>query len=133
MKKDVIRAIKYLGFAGSAGLIEIVSFALLALSLSIVWNFTLNRRFTFKFANNITVAMIKAFLFYVVFVPVTTIGGTYLVENLGWNSYLVTGISMVLNFVLEFIYHRFYVFKDSLDTNNAAIKPKNKILIDKDS
>ena len=39
---------------------------------------------------------------------------------MGWNAYLVEGINMVLNFVLEFLYDRFVVFRTSLDTNERA-------------
>ncbi len=93
---------------------------LIALILSVIWNFTLNRKFTFQSSNNIPVAMFKVFLFYVFFVPFSTWLGQYL-ANAGWNEYLVTGINMVLNFVLEFIYQRYYVFKDSIDTKPIKI------------
>lgn len=128
--KETIRFIKFLLCSISAGLIEIVSFTLLneftnlsywpcylvALVLSVVWNFTLNRKFTFKSSNNIPVAMMKVFFYYLVFTPVTTILGDYLVEKLFWNEYLVTAINMILNFITEFLYQRYYVFKDSIDT-----------------
>jgi len=128
--KEVVRAIKFLLFSISAGVIQIASFALMnelfgwnywvcyltSLLLSIVWNFTLNRNFTFKAANNIPIAMAKTLLFYAVFTPVTTIGGNFLVETLLWNEYLVTAMNMILNFVLEFLYQRFFVFGKSIDT-----------------
>ena len=128
-KKEIVRVIKFVFFSISAGIIEIVSFSLLteltplpywpcyltALVLSVLWNFTLNRKFTFQSANNVPIAMLKVALFYAVFTPVTTIGGNYLVEELGWNEYLVTGLSMVLNLTTEYLYDRFIVFKDSLD------------------
>ena len=128
-KKEIVRVIKFVFFSISAGIIEIVSFSLLteltplpywpcyltALVLSVLWNFTLNRKFTFQSANNVPIAMLKVALFYAVFTPVTTIGGNYLVEELGWNEYLVTGLNMVLNLTTEYLYDRFIVFKDSLD------------------
>jgi putative flippase GtrA len=127
-------AFKYLLFAASAGLIEIGSFTLLneltglpywpsyliALTLSIIWNFTFNRRYTFKSANNVPKAMVQVFAFYIVFTPLSTILGEYLVSTLGWNEYLVTAINMLANFILEFLYQRFYVFKQSIDTNDLA-------------
>lgn len=127
--KEVLRAIKFLFFSISAGLIEMGSFALLneytnmpywpcyliALVLSVVWNFTLNRKFTFQSSNNVPVAMFKVFCYYLVFTPLSTLLGNYL-ASIGWNEYLVTGINMVLNFVTEFLFQRYYVFKDSIDT-----------------
>lgn len=128
-KKEILRAIKFTLFSASAGLIEIGSFTLLdmftgmpywpkyliALILSVVWNFTLNRKFTFHSANNVPVAMMKVALFYLIFTPVSTYLGNYLAVNLGWNEYLVTIINMVLNFVTEYLYDTYYVFKGSID------------------
>lgn len=137
--KELIRTIKFVLFSISAGVIQILSFTLLnelmtwpywpsyliSITLSVLWNFTLNRRFTFKSANNVPVAMAQTALFYVVFTPVTTWMGNYLVESLLWNEYLVTAINMVLNFVLEYLFQRFVVFRDSLDTNDLAKKEKS--------
>ena len=128
--KELWRAVKFLLFSASAGIIEIVSFALLneltgwsyrpcyliALVLSVLWNFTLNRKYTFKSAANVPVAMLKVAAYYAVFTPLSTVGGNYLAENLGWNDYLVTGINMVLNFVTEFLFQRFVVYGKSVDT-----------------
>ena len=129
-KKEFWRAVKFTLFSISAGLIEIVSFTLLtefsgwsywpcyliALVLSVLWNFTLNRKYTFKSAANVPAAMLKVVAYYAVFTPLTTVGGNYLAENLGWNDYLVTGINMVLNFVTEFLFQRFVVYGKSVDT-----------------
>lgn len=129
-KKEIIRSIKFTLFSISAGIIEILSFTILnnftklnysvcyltALILSVLWNFTLNREFTFKSTNNIPIAMIKVFIFYLIFTPTSTILGNYLVNNLKWNEYLATGINMLLNFVLEYLYDKYYVFKGSIDT-----------------
>lgn len=133
-RTELFRAIKYVLIAASAGLIQISSFTLLteftefiyevnyfiALVLSILWNFTFNRKYTFRSANNVPIAMTKAFAFYLVFTPLTLWGGAYFVHTLKWDEYVVTLICMLLNFVLEFLYQRFYVFKDSLDTNKLA-------------
>ena len=129
-KKELLRAVKFTLFSISAGLIEIVSFTLLnelttwsywpcyliALVLSVLWNFTLNRKFTFQSAANVPVAMLKVALYYAVFTPLSTIGGNYLAETLGWNEYLVTAINMILNFVTEFLFQRFVVYGKSIDT-----------------
>ncbi|MCR5311057.1 MAG: GtrA family protein [Lachnospiraceae bacterium] len=139
-RKETVRVIKFVFFSISAGLIEIVSFALLerftswdywpkyliALVLSVLWNFTLNRQFTFQSANNVPIAMLKVAAFYAVFTPVTTIMGNYLAGTLGWNEYLVTGLNMALNFVTEYLYDRFVVFGKSLDTNKSAMAKKEE-------
>lgn len=135
-KKEAIRAIKFALFSVSAGIIEVLAFTLLtsltnwpywpryliALVLSVIWNFTLNRRYTFRSANNVPIAMLKIFAFYLVFTPTTTLLGNYLAETCGWNDYLVTGLNMALNFVTEFLYDRFFVFGKTLDTNDLAKK-----------
>ena len=139
-KKEAIRAIKFALFSVSAGIIEVLAFTLLtsltnwpywpryliALVLSVIWNFTLNRRYTFRSANNVPLAMLKIFAFYLVFTPTTTLLGNYLAETCGWNDYLVTGLNMALNFVTEFLYDRFFVFGKTLDTNDLAKKEQAK-------
>ena len=139
MNKDLIRSVKFTLFSVSAGVIQIGSFTLLnellhldywisyliALTLSVLWNFTLNRRYTFQSANNVPLAMLKVAAFYLAFTPASTFLENWLTTGYGWNEYLVTAINMVLNFVLEFLYDRFFVFRDSLDTNNLA-KKKSK-------
>lgn len=135
-KKELFRTIKFVLFSASAGIIQIVSFTLLnefsglsywpcyliSLVLSVLWNFTLNRKFTFQSANNVPIAMLKVFAYYLVFTPLSTIGGNYLVEVLHWNEYLVTAINMIFNFVTEYLYDRFVVFGKSIDTNERAKK-----------
>lgn len=133
-REEILRSLKFLLFSISAGIIEIGSFSLLteltqwsywpcyliALVLSVIWNFTLNRRFTFRSANNVPVAMLKVFGYYLVFTPASTIFGSYLAETLMWNEYLVTGINMVLNLVTEYFFQRFVVFGQSIDSNNLV-------------
>ena len=85
-----------------------------------VWNFTLNREFTFRSANNVPIAMLKVAAYYAVFTPVTTILGNYLEGTCGWNGMLVTIMNMLLNFVTEYLYDRFVVFGKSIDTNSRA-------------
>ena len=129
--KEFIRVVKFTLFSISAGLIEMGAFALLnellhlpywlsylaALVLSVLWNFTLNRKFTFQSAANVPVAMMKVAAYYVVFTPLSSWLEHYLTMSLGWNEYLVTAINMVLNFVTEFLYQRFLVFGKTIDTN----------------
>ncbi len=121
---------KFVLFSLSAGIIQIGSFTLLnelagldywvsyliALVLSVLWNFTFNRKFTFHSAANVPIAMLKVAAFYVVFTPLSTLLEAYL-TGIGWNEYLVTVINMLINFVLEFFYQRFFVFGKTLDTD----------------
>ncbi len=127
--KEFVRVLKFIFFSISAGLIEMGSFSLLteltplpymvryliALVLSVLWNFTLNRKFTFQSSNNVPKAMFKVFIYYLIFTPLSTLFGDYLVK-IGLNDYIVTGINMLINLITEFLYQRFYVFKDSIDT-----------------
>jgi putative flippase GtrA len=117
----------------SAGLIEFGSFAalsaltawsywpryLIALVLSVVWNFTLNRRYTFRSAASVPRAMALVALFYLVFTPCTTWLEHWLTDVKLWNDYLVTALNMVLNLVLEFLYDRFVVFRGTIDSRDA--------------
>ncbi len=130
-KENILQGVKFTLFSCSAGIIQAVSFALLneltgfpywpsyliALTLSVLWNFTLNRRFTFKSAANVPVAMLKVLGYYCVFTPISTVVGNYLTEILGWMEYLVLAGTMVTNFVTEFLFDRFVVFRDSINTN----------------
>ena len=138
-KKEFWRAVKFVLFSISAGIVQVVSFTLLqelvikdvtqpygwsyfiSLTLSVVWNFTFNRKFTFKSANNVPIAMLKVLGYYAVFMPVSIFGGVALV-NLGWDEYFVLAISMVVNFVTEYIFDALVVFRNSIDTNDIAKK-----------
>lgn len=129
-KKELIMSIKFVGFSVSAGVIQVLADALMnevigtkpwvsylvALVLSVVWNFTLNRKFTFHSAANIPVAMLKVALYYIIFTPVSTWWTKVLTENLLWNEYLVLALTMIINFVTEYLYQRFFVFKNSIDS-----------------
>ena len=128
-KKSLIQAVKFTLFSLSAGIIQIVSFTLLnelinmpywpayliALTLSVLWNFTFNRRFTFKSAANVPVAMLKVALFYAVFTPVSTVLGN-MAETSGVNEYIVLAVTMIANFVLEFLFCKFVVYRGKEDT-----------------
>lgn len=128
-KTELLRVVKFTLFSISAGLIQTVSFELMyaalqwnywvsyltSLTLSVVWNFTLNRKYTFRSANNVPVAMLKVAAFYLVFTPLSTWGG-WALESSGWNGHVVFVLSMLLNFVLEFLYDTYVVFRGSIDT-----------------
>lgn len=127
-KKNLWQAVKFTLFSASAGIIQIASFAILeifikdywipyliSLVLSILWNFTLNRRYTFKSAANVPVAMAKVFGFYLVFTPFSTWLGN-LAENRGVNDFIILIITMLSNFVLEFLFCKFVVYKGKEDT-----------------
>ncbi len=131
-----IQVIKFFLFSVSAGIIETLSFTLLdiltswkywpcyliALTLSVLWNFTLNREFTFKSANNVPKAMFLVFLFYLVFTPASTWWGHVLTEYANWNDYLVLGFTMLINLTTEFLYDRFVIYRNSMNTNKRALR-----------
>ena len=137
-RTELWRVIKFVLFSASAGIIQIVPFTLpneftnwpywpcylIALVLSVIWNFTLNRRFTFRSANNVPVAMLKVAAYYAVFTPLSTWLGSFLADTLGWNEYLVTALNMILNFVTEFLFDTFVVFRGTIDTNDLAQKAR---------
>lgn len=128
-KKEVARFFKYLAFTCSAGLIQIASTTLLnevchlvywaayliGLVLSVVWNFTFNRKFTFKAANNVPIAMLKVAAYYAVFTPLSTLWSNALV-GIGWNEYIVLAGTMIINFATEYVYSLFVVFGKSIDS-----------------
>ena len=127
-KKSLWQAVKFTLFSISAGVIQIGSFALLeifikdywipylvSLVLSILWNFTLNRRYTFKSAANVPAAMAKVFGFYLVFTPLSTYLGD-LAEGYGVNDFLILIVTMLANFVLEFLFCKFVFYRGKEDT-----------------
>ncbi len=127
-KKQLLQAIKFTLFSISAGIIQIGSFALLeifiksywipyliSLLMSILWNFTLNRKYTFKSAANVPIAMAKVLGFYLVFTPLSTWLGN-LAEQKGANDFLILGVTMISNFILEFLFCKFVVYRGKEDT-----------------
>lgn len=129
--KHIWQALKFTLFSISAGVIQIGSFALLeivvktywipyliSLVLSILWNFTLNRRYTFKSAANVPIAMAKVFGFYVVFTPLSTYLG-HLAEGVGVNDFVILIVTMVTNFVLEFLFCKLVVYRGKENTLSA--------------
>lgn len=134
-KENTVQVIKFALFSASAGIIQAIAFALMneltelpytpcyltALTLSVLWNFTLNREFTFKSANNVPIAMLKVAAFYCVFTPLSTWWGNAL-TGIGWNEYAVLALTMAANLSSEFLYDRFIVYRGSLNTNKRAQK-----------
>ena len=155
-KQNFIQFLKFTGLSISAGVIQVASFTLLnelidwtvlfpgmaswpetlrseygpsyliALILSVVYNFTLNRKFTFKSANNVPIAMLKVFGYYLVFTPLSTWWGDAL-ATIGWNYYLVLVGTMVINFVTEFAFQRFVVFRNSINTNKQGVAENERM------
>ena len=134
--KEIMRAIKFTLISISAGIVQVALFTLLneifhwnywvsyliALLASIIWNFTINRKVTFKSANNVTKAMLLVLAFYAVFTPVSTILGEMAEKAIGtdFGEYIVLGVTMLLNFILEYLFTRFVVYRNSCDT---AVEP----------
>ncbi len=128
-KKELIRIIKFTAFSISAGIIQFASFTIMteafaitywpsyltALILSVIWNFTINRKFTFKSANNVPIAMFKVLIYYAIFTPLSTWWGDALTK-INWKEYLVLGGTMLINFITEFLYQRYFVFGKSIET-----------------
>ena len=97
---------------------------LIALLLSVIWNFTFNRKFTFKSAANVPIAMLKVLAFYYVFTPVSTLLGNYFTAkyaDVTAINYIVLACTMACNMTTEFLYDKFVVFKGS---ENTAVKEK---------
>ena len=133
-KKNFLQALKFTLFSVSAGVIQVGAFALLeifiktywipylvSLVLSILWNFTLNRRYTFQSAANVPVAMAKVFGFYLVFTPLSTYLGN-LAESLGVNEFVILVVTMLANFVLEFLFCKLVVYRGQENTRGEKQK-----------
>ncbi len=139
--KETVRVVKFVLFSASAGIIEAVAMVLceevlkipghwvcytIALILSVLWNFTFNRKFTFQSAENVPKAMLLVFLFYVPFAPFTIWNEHFLADVNGWNEYVVLAINMALNLSLEYLWDNFVVYRNSKDTNDIAKKKQEK-------
>ncbi|MBQ7046845.1 MAG: GtrA family protein [Oscillospiraceae bacterium] len=139
-KQTIIQTIKFALFSGSAGIIQLSTFSILetvvhldywpsyltSLILSILWNFTFNRKFTFKSATNIPIAMLKVAGFYCVFTPVSTWLGDMFVKTYGVNDFIVLAVTMITNLVTEYLFCRFVVYRNSMNTNDLAKKEQEK-------
>lgn len=138
-KTEFLRAVKYILITISAGIVQIVSFAifteilkmtywpsyLIALILSVVWNFTINRKYTFRTVANIHLAMLEVFGYYVIFTPLSTWWGDALV-NIGWNNFVVLGFTMLINFLTEYLFYFFVVYRNKIDNALKQREEKNK-------
>ena len=138
-KETIIQVAKFVAFSMGAGIIQIGSYTLIheltncahwkaylpSLILSVLYNFTVNRKFTFKSATNVPIAMLKVALFYCVFTPVSLYLGQ-MAENAGVNNYIVEAVTMSCNLVTEYLYCRFVVYRGTMNTNNLAEKDKSK-------
>ena len=138
-KKNVWQVIKFTLFSASAGIIQTAVFALLetlcklpywpsyliALVASVLWNFTFNRRYTFRSDCNVAKSMLLVAAYYVVFTPLSTWWGDALTRA-GWNDFLVLALTMIINFVTEFLFQRFVVYRGQIDTNDVARRAEEK-------
>lgn len=138
-RQNAIQVIKFVLFSISAGAIQAITFTLMnetmnlpywpcyltALIASVIYNFTVNRKFTFKSANNVPIAMMKVAAFYLVFTPLSTWWGQALADK-GWNHYLILGFTMVINLTTEFLYSRYVTFRGSINTNDLGQKENEK-------
>jgi|LGOV01.1.fsa_nt_gb putative flippase GtrA len=136
-RENRIQFIKFVLFSMSAGVIQLITFTLMnelmtlpywpkyltALILSIIYNFTVNRRFTFKSAANIPLAMTKVFGYYCIFTPLSTWWGEGL-NQAGWNEYIILLGTMVTNLITEFLFTKYVVYRNSINTNDLA-QPKD--------
>ena len=135
-RKELLRAVKFTLFSVSAGIVQIgVTFLiahflipqdelywipyLIGLICSVVYNFTVNRKFTFHSAANVPVAMAKVFGFYCVFTPLSTLWVKYFTETLHWNEIIVQGGTMLINFVTEYLFTRFVVYRNQIDNDGT--------------
>ena len=139
-KAEVIRVVKYVLFSISAGVIQSLAFTLLheifqwpywpcyliALVLSVLWNFTLNRKFTFQSTANVPRAMLLVALYYCAFTPLSTLWGNAL-TNAGWNDYIVLFGTMLVNLTTEFLFWRLVVYRGNIDTNDRAKKKQAQL------
>lgn len=141
-KQQFIEIVKFTLFSISAGVIQLVSDGLLcdwtgwlpwwpayliSIILSVVWNFTLNRKFTFKAANNVPLAMSLVLIYYAAFIPLSVFGGDAVAAKLPANlGLLVTFVLMLINFVTEFIWDKFIVFNQKITDKLLNLFNKNK-------
>lgn len=140
-RKETARVIKFVLFSASAGIVQVAVMALceeilkipghwvcytIALTASVLWNFTFNRKFTFQSAENVPKAMLLVFLFYVPFAPFTIWLEHILADVNGWSEYAVLAINMSLNLSLEYLWDNFVVYRNSKDTNKLAKKKLEK-------
>ena len=138
-RQTIVQVAKFVAFSMGAGIIQIVSYTLIheisgwahwkcylpSLILSVLYNFTVNRRYTFKSATNVPIAMLKVAFYYCIFTPISTYLGN-LAETAGINNYIIQAVTMECNLVTEFLVCRFWVYRNSINTNKLAEKEKTE-------
>lgn len=149
-KQQLIQILKFTGFSISAGVIQFITTStlstwtgwipywiayLIGLVLSVIWNFTFNRKFTFKAANNVPLAMALVTVYYCAFTPLSTFGADAIVDawqqsaGENWNAdfeLVITAGMMILNFITEFIWDKFIVFNDKVTEGILKLFSKRK-------
>ena len=145
-RQEIWKFFQFVFFSISAGVIQVLVYTLLsealhlnywlaylpALIASVLWNFTVNRKFTFKSANNVSVAMMKIAVYYLIFTPLSTWWGNALdgldvgIDAALWGYIILIG-TMVVNFVTEFCVCRFWVYRNSINTSEAGKREQDKI------
>ena len=139
-KQTFRQAVKFVLFSISAGILQVAVFSVIefafdpnywmaylpALICSVLYNFTVNREFTFQSTANIPSAMLKIFIYYCIFIPASTWWGEALTKNHGWNEFATLAFTMVINFVTEFLVYRIIIFRGKMDTNERAQKKLEK-------
>ena len=146
-RHEAWQAAKFTLFSASAGIIQIGTYTLMyealqwapwlsylvSLILSVLWNFTFNRKYTFRSDADVRRSMLLVGLFYLVFTPVSTwwtaaltgenpFTGAQASSEPLMNNYVVQAGTMLINFVTEFLYQKFVVYRGTIDTNSRAQK-----------
>ncbi|MDO5025763.1 MAG: GtrA family protein [Trueperella sp.] len=134
-----LQAVKFTLLSGTAAVVEAGSYALflaldlmpvswaqaISVALSVLWNFTLNRKFTFKSTGNVPFAMLLVSLFYVAYIPISSVLAG-LMDDAGMHPAVIKIIWLLINFVGEFIWWKYVVFGigerwlDSITKRKAA-------------
>ena len=142
-RQEIFKFFQFVGFSISAGVIQVALYTLLAevlhlsywaaylpaLVASVLWNFTVNRRFTFKSVNNIPVAMLKVTAYYLVFTPLSTWWGNALTQGKSddLRGYVVLVGTMIVNLLTEFCVQRFWVYRVSINTSEAGKREQERV------
>ena len=146
-RQETWKFLQFVLFSISAGIVQVLMFTLLSegahlsyrwaylpsLVASVLWNFTVNRRFTFKSVSNVPVAMMKVAAYYLVFTPLSTWWGHALdglrpaaADAALWEYSILAG-TMLINFVTEFCVYRFWVYRHSINTSEAGKKEQEMV------
>lgn len=128
----------FLYFSLGAGVIKLVSFLLLSLIdsghgavlvlaeivsvvLSGLFNFTWNRKFTFRSTNNIVPGMFLYGLYSLIATPAVA---SFIVDltRRGWADWLAKAMKMALHFILDSLYCKFVIFRQVKE--RASVRKK---------